>query len=86
MRSHLHELPLSSTAHDSVTLIEFYRRTLSASSLQGKRTKSESDEVSEAMKILEIESDERIRTRKFENRSEGVSYSALELSTADIIY
>ena len=38
------------------------------------------------MKILEIESDERIRTRKFDNKSEGDSYSALELITADIIY
>ena len=43
------------------------------SSVQGKRTKSEVYEVSEAVKILSRI--ERVRTRNFENKSEGEFYS-----------
>ena len=56
----------------SVTSIEFCRRTLSASSLQGKRTKSGIDDISEAVKNLEV------RTKKFENKYEGGSYSTIQ--------
>ena len=68
----------------SITSIAFCQRALSASSIQGKRTKSEVDDISEAVKSWsQVEC---IQTEEFENKYEGEFYSALELCTGGYIY